>query len=266
MDLNRAMRPFAADACLRFVVVSAVVVFSVGIRAESLRGADDDLRGAAGESGPESFDGFVVRMDRRLQRVWVRSQESGSKRTREFTFNLKTQFTAGSRTLTSKSLVQGYPVRIFERVVEPGRRRSRSRPMADRIEIVCEEWVGVIDGVSSARERLRVTVMTSSGPEKAQRARVRDVETGEPLIAPRPRRERLQITEWTRLVGEDGEVLLGEIKKGEAFRADVVPAKDGPIALRVLVGESLVVLMDEPQEPEDSPTETQEVNSREASK
>ena len=43
MDLNRAMRPFAADAGLRLVVVSAVVVFSLGIRAESLRGADDDL-------------------------------------------------------------------------------------------------------------------------------------------------------------------------------------------------------------------------------
>ena len=127
MDLSRAMRPFAADACLRFVLAYAVVVFSLGIRAESLHGADDDLRGAADEAEPENFDGFVVRMDRRLQRVWVRSDGSGLKRTREFTYNLKTQITAGGRTLTSKSLVEGYPVRIFERVVEPGRRRSRNR-------------------------------------------------------------------------------------------------------------------------------------------
>ena len=113
---------------------------------------------------------------------------------------------------------------------------------------------------------MRVTVTTSSGPQKPQRARVRNTETGEPLIAPRPRRERLQIIEWTRLVGEDGEVLLGEIRKGEAFRAEVIPTKDGPIALRVLVGESLALPMDEPELPEVSPAETPELNSREANK
>jgi len=266
MDLNRSKGPFATDACLRFVLAYAVVAFGLGFPAESLHGADDDSRAVAEDSAPESFDGFVVRMDRRLQRVWVRSQESRRKRTREFTYNIKTQISAGQRTLTSKSLVEGYPVRVFERVVKPGRRRRRNRPMADRIEIVSEEWVGVIDSVNSARERMRVTIETSSGPEKPQRARVRNPETGEPLIAPRPRRERLQIVEWTRLVGEDGDLLLGEIRKGEAFRAEVIPTKDGPIALRVLVGEASALPMDDPEEPEDSATETPKVNSREANK